>query len=147
MPGCVGTLSEPSETYSQQTTTSEFVAIVERQITGHAASAAKEATTISTATPAAAEEDRDRTYNTQKAKRTFEEFNGREAEAADDEGAGGGEFSQESQTSTLSERSMEIRMNSWETIISNALSSEWRPIGLLSTTDNHTAPEKDLGHR
>ncbi len=43
------------------------------------------------------------------------------------------------------ETALEIRTASWEAVISNAHTDEWKPIGLLSTTDNHTLPETELG--
>ncbi len=53
----------------------------------------------------------------------------------------------DSQGSTITDRAFEMRATSWEAMISNAQSDNWQPIGLLSTTDNHTFHEHDLGSR
>ncbi len=51
----------------------------------------------------------------------------------------------DSQSSALSAGALEIRRNAWQAMIDNATDGEWRPIGLLSTTDNHGFEESDLG--
>ncbi|KAK3984593.1 beta-lactamase-like protein [Cladorrhinum sp. PSN332] len=50
-------------------------------------------------------------------------------------------FLQNSQGSGLSEYALDIRMNAFYAVLDNARYNTCKPIGLLSTTDNHTYPE------
>ncbi|KAB5566682.1 beta-lactamase-like protein [Coniochaeta sp. 2T2.1] len=51
----------------------------------------------------------------------------------------------DSQTSEISERAVEVRMTAFQAMLGNVRSEAWQRIGLLSTDDNHTTEEEDLG--
>lgn len=57
------------------------------------------------------------------------------------------EYLQDSQASAISDSARELRAEAFRTMLQNVRGQEWRPIGLISTTDNHTLPEVDLGER
>lgn len=53
----------------------------------------------------------------------------------------------ESQSSTMSDLALELRNQAYRTMITNLTTDDdWQPIGLLSTTDNHTHAEQELGN-
>lgn len=57
------------------------------------------------------------------------------------------ENAQESQETAISDLSREKRLTSHQAAVDNAVGAgEWVHIGLASTTDNHTAPDVDLGY-
>jgi DNA cross-link repair 1C protein len=51
----------------------------------------------------------------------------------------------DSQASTLTERAYETRLDAFRTTVQNNEGAEWRPIGLISTTDNHSKLDEELG--
>ncbi|KAI0505185.1 artemis protein [Xylaria bambusicola] len=52
----------------------------------------------------------------------------------------------DSQASTISDRAYATRRIAYDTAIANIDGSSWGTFGLISTTDNHTHPEEELGH-
>ncbi|KAI1423171.1 artemis protein [Xylaria sp. FL1777] len=52
----------------------------------------------------------------------------------------------ESPTSTISNGTYAARRKAFDTAIANLKGRSWGPIGLISTTDNHTSLEEELGH-
>lgn len=51
----------------------------------------------------------------------------------------------DSQASTLSDRAYETRLDAFRTTILNCEGADWRSIGLISTTDNHSTLDEELG--
>jgi DNA cross-link repair 1C protein len=54
-------------------------------------------------------------------------------------------FEDDSQASEVSERALQVRMTAFQAMLANVKSGDWQRIGLLSTDDNHTAEEEELG--
>ncbi|KAI0104956.1 hypothetical protein GGR51DRAFT_520439 [Nemania sp. FL0031] len=65
------------------------------------------------------------------------------------EGSGRGDAANpedESQTSAISEGAYATRQNAFNIAAGNMGNEEWRNISLISTTDNHTSLDEELGH-
>jgi len=54
-------------------------------------------------------------------------------------------LSQQSNVSVLTERGFERRREAFEAAILNTQNGGWAPIGLISTSDNHSAREPEIG--
>lgn len=57
------------------------------------------------------------------------------------------EYLQDSQRSALSQGALEMRAEAFRSMLNNVRGQGWQHIGLISTTDNHTLPEAELGER
>jgi hypothetical protein len=57
------------------------------------------------------------------------------------------EYLQDSQRSTISQDALEMRAEAFRSMLNNVRGQGWQHIGLISTTDNHTLPEAELGER
>jgi hypothetical protein len=70
-----------------------------------------------------------------------------EDEVEDEEEEGDDSLLPESQESAASERALQIRRAAFEAAILNTTmdGQQYRPIGLISVTDNHSRPEAELG--
>jgi hypothetical protein len=51
----------------------------------------------------------------------------------------------DSQATEVSEQALELRMSAFEAMLGNVKAADWRQIGLISTDDNHTKEEEELG--
>ena len=64
--------------------------------------------------------------------------------AADGPYSDNNQESQDSQSSVISEHALEIRTTAYRALLANARGSDVRFVGLISTTDNHSAIENEL---
>jgi len=79
-------------------------------------------------------------------KRDFEQYNN--SQDMDDLDNGQEEHLrdlQDSQASSISNQALEIRRHAFHAMIENARNAGWQPLSLLSTTDNHSHDEVELG--
>ncbi|KAJ8130232.1 hypothetical protein O1611_g3398 [Lasiodiplodia mahajangana] len=74
-------------------------------------------------------------------KRDYDSFQG---EGADRDTAAG--LEDDSQTSAISDGAYATRQNAFDIAAGNMYDAEWRTIDLISTTDNHTSLDEELGH-
>jgi len=131
------------EACSQSTATSEIMAITEVQmgvIVGEPGEVvAPAAADVANASP---ERTRLESPSLSQRKRDLDEF--REDDVVLVEDRPGEEVSQLSNVSVLTERAFERRRDAFDAAILNTQRGVWAPIGLISTSDNHSVREAEL---
>jgi hypothetical protein len=51
----------------------------------------------------------------------------------------------DSEATAITEQNLEVRMTAFQAMLGNIKSEDWQQVGLLSTDDNHTTEEEELG--